>query len=72
MWFIIIVIIAIFAYYTTCFIIEKRCKRKAISMSDEELDIQSSILFDELEERYSLSKCIMYKAMIDELNRRKS
>ena len=71
MWFIIIAAVAILAYYLVCFAYQLKCKREAISMSDEELETQSSILFDELEDRYSLSKCIMYKAMVNELNRRK-
>lgn len=70
MWFIIIAVGAISAYYIMCFSFKMKCKRKVVLMSDEELQTQSSILFDELEDGYSLSKCIMYKVMIDELNRR--
>ena len=69
--FIVFAIIAILAYCVAYIIVKTKCDRKAASMKDEELDIQSSILFDELEEKYSLSKYLMYRAMVEELNRRK-
>ena len=43
---------------------------KVSDYADDELQTESSILFDELEDSYSYIKCKKYHAMVDEIKRR--